>query len=1050
MIVNTLSVILAGSLRSGLWTGYILLSITIGWMMGHLGAVLWIVIVGAGLGYFIRERAGMWMMPVKAIQEISGRISMGSGGALAGWGTWTLLGGKLPIDHLQDLETIAGSVLAVSVSWLVINVLGCWLTGTSWSRRMSQAQENLILDVSLQIVGLCMSSVLAQTNILVFTLLMGLIAAQAIRHHQLQRTRRTLMQRFNEMAILNDRSHEVIFNLNREKTLRAACEIARDIIQAQYAAIFLMDDDPYQHTFSLSQIIDAQNQAVQVALEALPMLDYNNDKARIICPLSKSSLAQHAQALGVEWSLQINLAFGGLMSGVLALYHPHPLSPSSLKIKLLEMLAKQLIAALDNQTLLATLESFASEQAQLVQLARRTASTLDMMEMLSNTCDVIEHLLPSRRVVVVLEATQTAYSISSHAKIAERPCDLRSIPEFTPLRNGSTSLQKLVMSPQISAELRDWDSEAHWILIAPLIANGQLIGALVTYHEADYSPSDSDARLLEMSLYQIAAQLYNAQLYTETQRASTRRLRQLSLLEDIAHQISQSLNLEQILNSVLDAALQATDSELAAIGLVRGADLMVTIKELQPDGQWQTRKLNLEKMSGVMSQVAQNGEALLVGDNRALSAYIATGRQDLRSLLVVPLQIVNRTIGALSVESIKANYFNAEHLGFMRSLAGHAATTIDNAELVTAFQQSVERTSAILRAVKDGIVLMDEGGLLQSINPAAEELLGLPLLANLSLSLDDVICGNLSEKDERHKLCELVKTTSFGQSIEISFDLGATTRHLQATLLPVANRDAPLGRLLVLRDISHEKQLARERQLVQKAIVHDLLNPLQVIIYSFGILESDDRIPMDETNVYAFTRGMDAIQRLKRMANTILDVEKGIEARRVRVQLDEIIREAISLTSIILEDQNNRLDYLADGSYILEADIDLLTRTLINLISNANKFLPKDREGLVRITTTHRPDQNSVVVRVSDNGVGIPDNMREEIFEEHRQLEARDINGKRGWGIGLTFCRMAVEAHQGHIWAEANGTVLPGACFAIRLPILQYSPLPHNGDASHE
>ncbi|MCS6836853.1 MAG: GAF domain-containing protein [Anaerolineae bacterium] len=1054
-ILNTLATVLAGSLRGGLWTGYLLLSTTVAWMMSGVGAALWVVIAGASLGCAIRMRLGMWMSLISPLQEISGRISMGSAGVLASWGTWTLLGGATPVVHLQDGEAIARSFLAVVAGWLLTNVLGKWLTGMSWRRRFVQIRDNLALDALLQVVGLFMSTILNQVGVEAFTLLMGLPAAQVIRSHQLQRTRRVLMQRFSEMTILNNRSHEVMFNPNRDEALRAACEIARDITQARYVAIFVADSNLQQQTLNLSQIVGTRDQTV--TLEALPLLDQrSSDKMRTISPLSQSSLAQHAQALGVDWLFQINLTFGGLVSGVLALYHPEPLHLNSQTIKLLEMLANQLVAALDNQTLLTTLEVFASEQAQLVQLARMTANTLDMSEMLAGTCDVVKQLIPTRRVVIILRAAQAAYSTASDPnsplKIVERPCDFSRVSEFAQLGDGSPLLHRLAMSPAVSAELRVWDEAADWLLIAPLTVNRQLIGALVTYHEADYSPSDSDVRLMEMALYQIAAQLYNVQLYTETQRASAQRLRQLSLLEDIACQIAQSLEVERVLTSVLDAALQATDSELAAIGLIEGDDLLVTIKEVLPDGERQVRRLRFERMSGVMGQVAQSGETILSGDNSTLSAYIATGRQDLRSSLVLPLQVVARTIGVLNVESVKANYFNAEHLGFMRSLAGHAAITINNAKLVTAFQRSVERMEAILGAVKDGIVLLDENGLLQSVNVAAETLLGLPLLTKLSLPLDELLCQTLAERDERHKLCELVAAERFGKPIDISFDLKAETRHLQATLLPVAvvNDGASSGKLLVLRDISQEKRLAQERQLVQKAIVHDLLNPLQVIIYSFGILESDDRIPMDETNVYAFMCGMDAIQRLKRMASTILDVEKGIEAHRVRVQLDEIVQEAISLTRIIVEDQNNHVDYVADGVYILEADVDLMTRTLVNLISNANKFLPKDCEGFIRISTTHQPDTNEVVIRVSDTGPGIPDDMREEIFKEYRQLEARGVQARSGWGIGLTFCRMAVEAHQGSIWAEPNGTVLSGACFAIRLPILQYLPLTQSESNAHE
>jgi len=1042
--LNILAVVLAGSLRSGLWTGYIYLSITAAWAVSGLGAALWLVVIGAVAGFVIRRQLGLWHYgTIRPVDEISGRICTSSGGLLVSWGTWTLLGQTTPIVQLQDSELILLGVLSALLGWMTVNILGIWWTDISPRRRLAQVRGNLTLDLLLQGVGLVMPPILAEVGIAAFALLAGLAAAQAIRHHQLQRTRRILMQRFNEMAILNDRSHEVMFNPNRQQALGTACEIARDLTLARYVAIFLIDQDPQQ--LHLSHIIGSDDDS-QPQLAPIPLMDrYNQTKTTILKDLASSddpTLAQHAQALGVTWGLHISLAMSGLLSGVLALYNPVPLALNSQQIKLLEMLAVQLVAALDNETLLTTLEMFASEQAQLVHLARSTSSSLELTEMLASIVVVMGQIIPSRYMAIALRDTQKVYLSDASGKvIAEQPCHFDEITELATLSSTTPTVRQMRLADAMSAELRHWDEQAHGLLVAPLLVNRQLFGALVIYHDDDYTLNDNDARLLEMSLYQAAAQLYNAHQYAQTERASVRRLRQLSLLEDIARQITQSLDVEHILDSVLEAALQATDSQLAAIGLADGDHLLITRKEILTDGERRTQKLRFDRLSGIMGQVMSSGELVISANNSTLAGYVAPERHDLRSSLVVPLQVVSHTIGALSVESLKANYFNAEHVGFLRSLAGHAATTINNAKLVTAFQQSVERTNAILGAVQEGILLLDENGLLQSVNPAAESLLGLNLLARLSLRLQEAVCQGLDEQDERHKLCELLESERFGESLELHFNMDGDTHSLQATMLPVANDATPSGRLLVLRDIRQEKRLADERQLVQKAIVHDLLNPLQIIIYSFGILESDERIPMDETNVYAFTRGMDAIQRLKHMANTILDVEKGIEARRVHVTLDEIVRDALSLTSIVVEDQNNHVDYVTDGLYTLEADMDLLTRTLINLITNANKFLPKDRQGLIRISTHHLPAQQAVLLRVSDSGSGIPDHMREEIFKEYRQLETHSTS-RRGWGIGLTFCRLAVEAHQGRIWAEPNGTDLSGACFAIHLPIQHYAPLP--------
>ena len=112
----------------------------------------------------------------------------------------------------------------------------------------------------------------------------------------------------------------------------------------------------------------------------------------------------------------------------------------------------------------------------------------------------------------------------------------------------------------------------------------------------------------------------------------------------------------------------------------------------------------------------------------------------------------------------------------------------------------------------------------------------------------------------------------------------------------------------------------------------------------------------------------------------------------------------------------------------IHADQDLFRRTLTNLVENAIRFAPP--ETMITVTAMRRPSETEV--RVTDRGSGIPEEMRERVFEAFAQAEAKDPTAQIGGrGLGLTFCKVAVEAQGGRIWIEDGA---PGAIFCMRLP----------------
>src|SRR5207244_9427419 len=100
----------------------------------------------------------------------------------------------------------------------------------------------------------------------------------------------------------------------------------------------------------------------------------------------------------------------------------------------------------------------------------------------------------------------------------------------------------------------------------------------------------------------------------------------------------------------------------------------------------------------------------------------------------------------------------------------------------------------------------------------------------------------------------------------------------------------------------------------------------------------------------------------------------------------------------------------------LPADEEKLCRVLVNLLGNAVKFTP--RHGIVTLIAVSR--DNEVLFHVRDTGEGIPVDAFERIFEKFEQVESRRAGRKMSSGLGLTFCKMAVEAHGGRIWVDSE------------------------------
>lgn len=253
-------------------------------------------------------------------------------------------------------------------------------------------------------------------------------------------------------------------------------------------------------------------------------------------------------------------------------------------------------------------------------------------------------------------------------------------------------------------------------------------------------------------------------------------------------------------------------------------------------------------------------------------------------------------------------------------------------------------------------------------------------------------------------------------------------------------------------NVKRLREMETLREGLTHMIVHDLRTPLTSLMTGMQTVEMLGELnPVQQECVRLAVQGGES---LLRMINDLLDIWKLEDSKLI---LDRKIIDAKEITELVAsrvqnvttaKSQTLRFD-ISPALPLLHSDADLLERILINLIGNALKFSPANSTVSVALRPVHEvaaqsdltpcgkqalagAPENAVVVSVHDEGEGIPEADFDRIFEKFGQVENRKAGRQISTGLGLTFCKMAVEAHGGKIWLESE--LGKGSTFSFLLP----------------
>src|SRR6266508_4409090 len=592
-------------------------------------------------------------------------------------------------------------------------------------------------------------------------------------------------------------------------------------------------------------------------------------------------------------------------------------------------------------------------------------------------------------------------------------------------------------------------------LLVPLIAQDQSIGLLVLGAADQPRQFSADEVALVRTLAgQLAAAIAAFRIHDEAQR----RNQELATLNEIASTITSTLNTGEVYRLVVQRLNTYFNVEAGSLLLVdeQTGDLhfVMTIE----GGEAKLAGVSVPMGHGVVGAVAQSRQWEIVHAAQSDPRHYRKVSEDLgfvtRSILCVPMIAKGRVVGAIELLNKLDGRFTPDEAERLMRMAAFIGVAIENARLFQQVADGRDQLAAILNSTADGILMTNMHGVVLIANPMAAELFGASELALIGRSLDELL-------RHLHGRAREVVTRSWSNGegareggeapIHVSdIELGgARHRFIRHLTMPVRDKDGEVyGQLAVLRDITQEKELEQMRDDWTSMLVHDLRAPLTSIMNGVMMVKRGVGGPVTDQQIELLEIAYQGSQAMLELVNNLLDISKMEEGR---LNLDPepvapytIIDQAIDRLRVSARGKHVKIEQrIALNLPLVEADDDKLVRVLQNLIDNAIKFSSSGGEVTIGAhyysaeqplpaeVPSHPPfsDGAWLIFWVQDRGMGIPAAYHERIFEKFGQVRGRKV---RGTGLGLTFCKLAVEGHHGRIWLESEEGA--GSIFAFALP----------------
>ena len=532
-----------------------------------------------------------------------------------------------------------------------------------------------------------------------------------------------------------------------------------------------------------------------------------------------------------------------------------------------------------------------------------------------------------------------------------------------------------------------------------------------------------------------------------------RKLRELSFLHEVTQLASSARDWDEMLRIVIDRTTDAMGVEVSSLYLLEPREGILRLVATNGLNRRFIGKATLRVGEGITGWTASARVPAAARDVRADARFKwvqGVDEERFTSMLSVPLLIRDEVVGVMNVQSVKERSFDREEIEFLQTIANQVAGIIEKGRLQREAERKLREVSALFEVsnVLTSTLELDEVlslivDRLVRVYPGAS---GAIYLREGDELRERARSGEMTKESARSARQAFAEARPVMAADHVALPLLAAERLLGAVALRVpegiADEEVAFVRALanqvalaidkaslyaIERQTTEDlRRLERARSELVAVVTHDLRTPLSVIRGYLDLLAQKNgktRVPVDEA--------VAQVERLDELVDRILAgvrvAEPVLAVRRTRFDLRAAV--ASTLAEVAPLARRHRLIRPRAGAPIwVRADRRRVAEVLAGLVHNATKYAPEGTRIAVRLER----DAARAIVRVTDEGRGVPPEERARIFEPY--VRGATHTEQPGSGIGLFASRRVLDALGGDIWYEEGDR---GAIFAFSLPLAE-------------
>jgi len=541
-----------------------------------------------------------------------------------------------------------------------------------------------------------------------------------------------------------------------------------------------------------------------------------------------------------------------------------------------------------------------------------------------------------------------------------------------------------------------------------------------------------------------------------------RRLYELAILKEIADRTGYSLNIKKILDVIVGSLNQFLEYSVVSYMLLEPSKVVFKADLERSVSISFIKDIRTRMLGSLSALLGRDLSAVEVEETITGAIMMGVTEEPVRSYFNIPLVIGDQLVGVLTVSHTKAGLYNESEMEILYKIVNQASQAVSKLEDVVKTEQG--KIAAMLESMLEGVVMTDLDYRVIAANPAAEAVIGykgegVPTIFNFIDAFNESL-------DIRSKLEEAIKLDKVLTINEVIFN----NKYYQVVVSPVKSnigltRGQTLGGVIILHDVTHEKEAEKMRNDFTSMIVHELRSPLGNIKKIGEMMRSSKILEDKQASSEYVSMLYESSSSMLDLVNDLLDVAK-LEAGKFSVEkssvdIKEILSERMKFFEATARDAGINMNLIvAEGvPNSVSVDAKRITQVLNNLFSNALIytlkggtvtaicFLHKKGQTIsdealavsapwvsdsMSLDTTILPD--SVVVAVTDTGEGITSENIEKLFNKFTQFASstRDSEHK-GTGLGLVIVKGIIDAHGGVVGVGSK--LKSGSTFYFTIPL---------------